>query len=87
MDARKQKEAAQYINSIQESEKNKLLFTAAQHMDMLQDSVNALSKMTGGKTEHQIEYVKKKIIEVEEVVREAVEGLQSLKCDYSDDSS
>mmetsp|Transcript_22124 Transcript_22124/g.31784 ORF Transcript_22124/g.31784 Transcript_22124/m.31784 type:complete len:205 (+) Transcript_22124:16-630(+) len=76
-----QTELANIINTIQAAEKQKLMLVAAKHMDILQDKVPSLQSLTGGKSTQQQVYLANQILEVETVIAEALDELQSRKCD------
>jgi hypothetical protein len=70
---------------VQAGEKQKLLLVAAKHLDALQDEVSALSKLTGGKTASQQEYLAKQVAENEVAISEALQEIMSTKQDLIDD--
>ena len=78
---RKEGELFSSINTVQEGEKKKLLLVAAQHLDALQDKVQELSDMTGGKSEKQQKYLQDQILETETAISEALECILSIKAD------
>jgi hypothetical protein len=84
---RDQKDLLSYINTIQKWEKQKLMLVAAKHLDVLQDEVSALSKMTGGKTERQEKYLEEQLEEAFSHIVEGLEGIQSIKCELVEQES
>ena len=62
-----------------------MLLVAAKHLDALQDEVSSLSKLTGGKTASQQEYLAKQVVENEVVISEALQEIMSIKQDLIDD--
>lgn len=79
-------ELVRAIDSVQQKEKDKLMYVAAQHLDLLQDQVAAIGDMTGGKTEQQQQYLRDRIQETEAAISEALEDVQVAVCDLSDES-
>lgn len=76
-----QSEITHLVATIQAAEKQKLLLVAAKHMDILQDKLPSLQSLTGGKSAQQQLYLANQILEVEAVIAEALDELQSRKCD------
>jgi hypothetical protein len=68
------------ITNIQECEKEKLLLTAAKHMDVLRQNYPGLGSHFGPST-GEPEYVIAKIRELHVKIAEALEEIQALKCD------
>lgn len=66
---------------MQSSEREKLLFIAAHHIDILQDNVQSLADVMGGKSEKNRDYLAKQIAAIEEKITDAMEGVMSLKSD------
>ena len=74
------------IGKVQVAEKDKLMYVAAQHMDLLQVTVvTTLSALTGGKTEDQVKYLQDQIRLTESTIAELMENVQCSMCDLTDE--
>jgi hypothetical protein len=79
------KDAAQCIAKIQGLEKDKLMLTAAAHLDELKSTVLAgTERVTGEKTEEQVRYLAGQIAACQASIVDAVEELQCCVCDLED---
>ncbi|KAJ1399187.1 DNA repair REX1-B-domain-containing protein [Ochromonadaceae sp. CCMP2298] len=83
--ARQQAEVCLCITRVQEAERHKLMLVAARHLDLLQDSVGELGRITGGKTEQQEKYLQEQITTIEASIVEAMEDTQAVVCDMAEE--
>lgn len=74
-------EIAGFVKCVQAGEKEKLLLVAAQHLDKLQDAVELLGTLTGGKSSQQQDYLEKQIAQTEGSISDALENIQAAMCD------
>lgn len=73
------------IEAIQKSEKDKLLYIAAFHLDQLQSQLPSL-QVVSGDCSVQRAYLRDKIQECEVTISEQIQEIQSFKIDYMDES-
>jgi hypothetical protein len=69
------------IQKLQQLESNKLVLTAAQHLDCIRSRFPELAVHMGLESQTDSPYNGQKISECEENIRNILENLQSLKCD------
>ena len=70
------------IQKLQQLESNKLVLTAAQHLDCIRSQYPELAVHMGLESQTDSSYNSQKISECEEKIRNILENLQSLKCDF-----
>lgn len=69
------------ISKIQQLESNKLILTAAKHLDSIRERFPELSAHMGLTSQTESSYNSQKILECEENIRNVLENIQSMKCD------
>ena len=72
------------INNIQNEEKQMLMYVASRHLDILQDNVEQLNKITNGRSDIQIKYLNDKMMECKQVINDNIEIILSIKSDLID---
>lgn len=86
MISREATEIVKVINQIQLSEKDKLLYIAAHHLNKMSKKLPEIQRVTGEQCPLQINYVQDKIRECEVAINEAGSELQAIKIELIESS-